>query len=25
MIPAKARLYPEHIGREQPAALHDSL
>ncbi|HCF6871719.1 alginate O-acetyltransferase, partial [Pseudomonas aeruginosa] len=25
VIPAKARLYPEHIGREQPAALHDSL
>ncbi len=25
IIPAKARLYPEHIGREQPAALHASL
>jgi alginate O-acetyltransferase complex protein AlgJ len=25
MVPAKARVYPEHIGRRQPAALHRDL
>ena len=25
IVPAKARLYPEYLGKEQPASLHDEL
>ena len=25
LVPSKARIYPEHIGDRQPAALHDGL